>query len=48
VLNKQLDEQLATYRQLKDKDLAEFNRQIRSANIPAIGVTPPATSQGAT
>ena len=42
VLNKQLDEQLATYRQLKDKDLAELNRQIRNANIPAIGVTPPA------
>jgi photosystem II stability/assembly factor-like uncharacterized protein len=41
VLNKELDEQLATYSQLKEKDLAEFNRQIRSANIPAIGVTPP-------
>jgi photosystem II stability/assembly factor-like uncharacterized protein len=40
-LNKQLDEQLATYRQLKDKDLADLNRQIRGANIPAIGVTPP-------
>jgi photosystem II stability/assembly factor-like uncharacterized protein len=41
-LSKQLDEQLATYRQLKDKDLADLNRQIRGANIPAIGVTPPA------
>lgn len=43
VLNKQLDEQLAIFHQLKDKDLAELNRQIRNANIPAIGVTPPAT-----
>jgi hypothetical protein len=42
VLNKQLDEQLAIYRQLKDKDLVDLNRQIRNANIPAIGVTPPA------
>ncbi|MGC1291410.1 MAG: hypothetical protein WA855_09025 [Candidatus Acidiferrales bacterium] len=42
VLNKQLDEQLATYRQLKDKDLVDLNRQIRNANIPAIGVTLPA------
>ena len=40
VLNKQLDQQLATYRQLKDKDLVELNRQIRNANVPAIGVTP--------
>lgn len=46
VLNKQLDQQLATYRQLKDKDLAELNRQIRSANVPAIGVTPPAAASG--
>ena len=44
VLNKQLDAQLETYRQLKDKDLAELNRQIRNANIPAIGVTPPASA----
>ncbi|HLW82616.1 MAG TPA: hypothetical protein VKS20_11320 [Candidatus Acidoferrales bacterium] len=42
VLNKQLDEQVATYRQLKDKDLVQLNRQIRSADIPAIGVTPKA------
>jgi photosystem II stability/assembly factor-like uncharacterized protein len=42
VLNKQLDEQLATYRQLKEKDLADLNRQIRNANIPAIGATSPA------
>lgn len=41
VLNKQLDEQLATYQQLKEKDLAELNRQIRNANVPAIGVAPP-------
>jgi photosystem II stability/assembly factor-like uncharacterized protein len=38
VLNKQLDEQLATYRELRDKDLVQLNRQIRSADIPAIGV----------
>jgi len=43
VLNKQLDAQLETYRQLKEKDLAELNRQIRNANVPAIGVTPPAS-----
>lgn len=49
VLNKQLDAQLEIYRQLKDKDLVELNRQIRNANVPAIGVTPPASgssSQG--
>lgn len=44
VLNKQLDAQLETYRQLKDKDLTELNRQIRNANIPAIGVTPPVSA----
>lgn len=43
VLNKQLDAQLETYRQLRDKDLVELNRQVRNANIPAIGVAPPAS-----
>ena len=43
VLNKQLDAQLETYRQLKDKDLVELNRQVRNANIPTIGVAPPAS-----
>ncbi|HXT73800.1 MAG TPA: glycosyl hydrolase, partial [Candidatus Angelobacter sp.] len=36
LLSKQLDEQIAKYRQLKDKDLADFNKRIRSEDIPAI------------
>jgi photosystem II stability/assembly factor-like uncharacterized protein len=48
LLNKKLDEQLATYRELKDKDLADLNHQIRNANIPVIGVTaaPAGSNQG--
>jgi len=44
LLNKQLDAQLDTYRQLKEKDLVELNHQIRNANVPAIGVVPPASA----
>lgn len=39
LLSKQLDEQLAKYRQLKDKDLADFNKRIRSEDVPAISVS---------
>ncbi|MGB6624804.1 MAG: hypothetical protein WBE43_08460 [Candidatus Acidiferrales bacterium] len=41
LLTKQIDAQLATYDQLRDKDLADLNRRIRSDNIPAIAVTAP-------
>ncbi|HKV27520.1 MAG TPA: hypothetical protein VJN90_04520 [Candidatus Acidoferrales bacterium] len=41
LLSKQLDEQIAKYRQLKDKDLADFNKRIRSENIPAIAASIP-------
>jgi photosystem II stability/assembly factor-like uncharacterized protein len=41
-LNKQLDAQLAAYRALKDKDLADLNKKIRSEDIPAISVAPAA------
>jgi len=42
LLSKQMDEQLAKYRQLKDKDLADFNKRIRSEDVPAISVSSPA------
>ena len=41
LLSKQLDEQMAKYRQLKDKDLADFNKRIRSEDIPAIAAPVP-------
>ena len=41
LLSKQLDEQLAKYRQLKHKDLADFNKRIRSEDIPAIAAPVP-------
>ncbi|HEV2182269.1 MAG TPA: hypothetical protein VGR39_01195, partial [Candidatus Acidoferrales bacterium] len=41
LLSKQLDEQMAKYRQLKDKDLADFNKRIRSEDIPAIAAPAP-------
>jgi hypothetical protein len=41
LLSKQLDEQMAKYRQLKDKDLADFNNRIRSEDIPAIAAPVP-------
>jgi hypothetical protein len=45
-LKKQLDDQLAAYRTLKDKDLADLNKRIRSEDIPAISVTPTAGKLG--
>ena len=41
LLSKQLDEQMAKYRQLKDKDLTDFNKRIRSEDIPAIAAPAP-------
>ncbi|HLJ41993.1 MAG TPA: hypothetical protein VKT50_10940, partial [Candidatus Acidoferrales bacterium] len=41
LLSKQLDEQMAKYRQLKDKDLADFNKRIRSEDIPTIAAPAP-------
>jgi photosystem II stability/assembly factor-like uncharacterized protein len=42
LLSKQLEEQMATYKSLKDKDLAELNKKIRSEDIPAISLMPAA------
>ena len=42
LLSQQMDEQLAKFRQLKDKDLADFNKRIRSEDVPAISVSAPA------
>jgi photosystem II stability/assembly factor-like uncharacterized protein len=47
VLKKQLDAQLATYHSLRDKDLADLNKKIRSEDIPAISVNPAAGKEGA-
>ncbi|HVA71691.1 MAG TPA: hypothetical protein VNF02_01165 [Candidatus Limnocylindrales bacterium] len=46
LLSKQLDTQLATYRQLKDKDLADFNKKVRSEDVPAISVSSPSGDAG--
>ncbi|MGH9776525.1 MAG: WD40/YVTN/BNR-like repeat-containing protein [Candidatus Acidiferrales bacterium] len=40
VLSKQLDEQLAKWRDARDKDLAALNQKIAAANIPAIAPAP--------
>lgn len=47
VLKKQLDDQLATYNSLKNKELADLNKRIRSEDIPAISVIPAAAKEGA-
>jgi photosystem II stability/assembly factor-like uncharacterized protein len=39
-LNRRLDEQLAKWTEIRDKDLAEFNAQVQQANIPLVMVTP--------
>jgi photosystem II stability/assembly factor-like uncharacterized protein len=41
LLSKQLDEEISKYRQLKDKDLVDFNKRIRSEDIPAIAAPSP-------
>jgi len=46
LLSKQLDTQLATYRQLKDKDLADFNKRVRDEDVPAISVSSPSGDAG--
>ena len=45
LLNKQIDEQLATFHQLKSKDLADFNKRIRSENVPAISASTPSRDE---
>ena len=42
LLSKQIDAQLAKFRQLKNKDLADFNKRIRSEDVPAIFASAPA------
>jgi hypothetical protein len=40
-LNHRLDEQLAKWKDLKEKDLWSFNDQVQKANIPVVMVAPP-------
>jgi photosystem II stability/assembly factor-like uncharacterized protein len=40
-LNRRLDDQLAKWKDLKEKDLWSFNDQVQKANIPVVMVAPP-------
>jgi photosystem II stability/assembly factor-like uncharacterized protein len=46
VLSRQLDAQLAQWKQIQSKELTALNDLMRKDNIPVVGLTPPAKASG--